>query len=98
MTDDTRDDAPDSAAPACPRCGLPALPVAFGFPSAEMLEAVDKGLLALGGCVVDGDDPDWTCAHGHSWTLPGGRSRSLKTMPHVKAGDPLTRAPAPADP
>lgn len=42
----------------CPRCGsVDALPVVYGYPSAELEEAASRGEVALGGCrlVVPGD-------------------------------------------
>jgi hypothetical protein len=67
MIEEPRDDVTTPAAPACPRCGLEAIPVVYGYPSSELREAVEQGSLALGGCLVGDGDPEWTCANGHWW-------------------------------
>ena len=38
------------------------LPIVFGFPMPEMLEAAERGEIALGGCVVTGEDPTHQCS------------------------------------
>ena len=54
--------APASA--TCPRCGAfaPMLPIVFGYPTPQTFEAADRGELALGGCVVMGEDPTHRCS------------------------------------
>ena len=44
----------------CPRCGARAIPILRGLPSLEAFEAADRGEIALGGCVVTDEDPDFT--------------------------------------
>ena len=56
-----------SKAPACPECGQPGVPIAYGFPSPEMFDAADAGRIALGGCVVYDDMPTWRCSARHEW-------------------------------
>ena len=46
----------------CAQCGGEALPVAFGYPGPEMIAAVERGEIVLGGCIVDDDDPAWECS------------------------------------
>src|ERR1700675_1315666 len=48
----------------CPRCGVVAtmVPIVFGFPSPETFEAADRGEVAIGGCLVTGEDPTHRCS------------------------------------
>jgi hypothetical protein len=52
---------------SCPECGAPGVPLLFGLPVPEAQEAADDGDLALAGCVVPPDPPNWQCADGHQW-------------------------------
>lgn len=54
---------------ACPRCRSDkVVPVVYGMPSAELVEKSRAGRVALGGCVVFPDAPDWRCVTcGHEW-------------------------------
>jgi hypothetical protein len=47
----------------CPRCGAVAtmLPIVFGYPSAQTFAAAERGQVALGGCMVMGEDPTHRC-------------------------------------
>jgi len=45
----------------CPRCGARAIPILHGMPTLEAFEAADRGEIALGGCVVTDEDPDFAC-------------------------------------
>ena len=58
-----KDDMSAPASAACPRCGAfaPMLPIVFGLPMAETFEAAERGEIALGGCVVTGEDPTHQC-------------------------------------
>ena len=53
----------------CPRCNSEeAVRVVYGMPSKEMVEESAAGRVALGGCVVFPDAPDFTCQNcGHEW-------------------------------
>jgi len=55
--------------PKCPRCSSDeVLPIAYGLPSPEMVEESMAGRVALGGCVVVPDAPDYTCQScGNEW-------------------------------
>jgi hypothetical protein len=57
MTLDEKEVAPR----ACERCGDELHAIAYGYPSPEMMEAEERGEIALGGCVVYDDAPRWTC-------------------------------------
>ncbi|MEU4425841.1 hypothetical protein AB0F81_34915 [Actinoplanes sp. NPDC024001] len=52
---------------SCPDCGAPGVPLMFGLPAPEAQRAAAEGDLALGGCVVSADAPNWQCPHGHRW-------------------------------
>ncbi len=45
----------------CPCCGGKVIPIFYGYPSWDMRDAATRGEIVLGGCVVDLDDPEWTC-------------------------------------
>ena len=46
----------------CPTCNSEqVIPIVYGFPSSKLIEEADKGLAALGGCVVDANNPKWKC-------------------------------------
>ena len=52
----------------CPKCCHNAIPIMYGYPSPEMFEAAEAGKIALGGCVIGDNDPDWKCAEcDHVW-------------------------------
>jgi hypothetical protein len=39
----------------------------FGLPGPEARAAAAAGQLALGGCIVTDDQPNWQCAREHQW-------------------------------
>jgi DNA-directed RNA polymerase subunit RPC12/RpoP len=48
----------------CPDCGAsPVASVLYGLPAMdeELDGKIEQGLVALGGCIVTGDDPQWRC-------------------------------------
>ena len=51
----------------CPECGEVGVRVVYGGPTPEMVEAADRGEVALGGCTVDPGVPSHVCPVGHSW-------------------------------
>lgn len=55
--------------PKCPRCHSDeVLPIAYGMPSPEMVEESAAGRVALGGCAIWPESPDWRCVKcGHDW-------------------------------
>ncbi len=56
--------------PPCPECGSSesVVPIIYGYPSEELVEAAAKGEVKLGGCIVTGDDPGWHCKScAYSW-------------------------------
>jgi len=70
---------PPPPAPAlrfCPYCGLPGVPVVYGYPGNATLARVAAGLAVLGGCVVRPDMAESACPQQHRWrraTRPAGR-------------------------
>ena len=45
----------------CPRCGGKVVPILYGEPNKQAYEEYLQGNVALGGCCVTGNDPDWEC-------------------------------------
>jgi hypothetical protein len=46
----------------CPRCGsTDAVRIMYGYPTWETFVAADRGELALGGCVIGEESPDFEC-------------------------------------
>jgi hypothetical protein len=39
----------------------------FGLPVPEASDAAADGQLALGGCIVGDEPPNWQCAQRHRW-------------------------------
>ncbi len=47
----------------CPSCGASkVLRIVYGLPGLELAEDAQRGKVALGGCVITGEDPEWRCA------------------------------------
>ena len=38
------------------------MPIVFGYPTDEAFEQARRGEVALGGCMVSDDDPEFACA------------------------------------
>jgi hypothetical protein len=54
-----RTDAPPRP---CPRCGsTDAIRIIYGLPDHELFEASERGEVALGGCVIGDESPDFEC-------------------------------------
>jgi hypothetical protein len=53
----------------CPRCGSSdAVPIVYGYPDGDLFEQAQRGEVAIGGCVIMGDDPTHRCrACGHAF-------------------------------
>ena len=53
----------------CPRCGREdSVPLIWGLPGFELMQASERGLVVLGGCMIPGDNPDFACrACGLEW-------------------------------
>lgn len=47
---------------SCPNChSTNVIPIAYGYPEPKLLEDSSQGKVALGGCNVDEDSPEWEC-------------------------------------
>jgi uncharacterized Zn finger protein (UPF0148 family) len=46
--------------PLCQRRVRP-VPIVFGYPMPETMEAAERGEVILGGCLVDGNEPSARC-------------------------------------
>jgi hypothetical protein len=59
----------------CPRCGsLDIVPILYGYPMPEAMEAAEKGKIAVGGCCVGDRDPRKQCkACGEEFDKPRGK-------------------------
>jgi len=50
----------------CPACGSEkVLDRVYGYPSPEMIIAEKAGEIALGGCIIREDSPNWQCGDCH---------------------------------
>ena len=47
--------------PKCEKCGAPLIPIVYGYPSGAMFRDAERGKIALGGCVIMGNDSRWKC-------------------------------------
>ena len=48
----------------CKQCGAPMIPIVYGYPSGSMFRDAARGKIALGGCVIFGNDPKRICSAG----------------------------------
>ncbi|MFR9780005.1 hypothetical protein ACL02O_28615 [Micromonospora sp. MS34] len=53
--------------PTCPECGATGVPLMFGLPVPEAHQAARNGDLALGGCLLPEEPPNWQCPRQHQW-------------------------------
>jgi DNA-directed RNA polymerase subunit M/transcription elongation factor TFIIS len=56
----------------CPACGKKkGAEVVYGLPDQTAWRFIDQGLLVAGGCMREGDAPDYECtACNHQWNKP----------------------------
>lgn len=54
----------DAERPECPECGARLRAVLFGEPGFVVRDDPDRELV-LGGCFIEGQDPQWDCGHCH---------------------------------
>jgi rubredoxin len=46
----------------CPECGVVGLlPIVYGYPTRQAVDAEERGEIVLGGCVISGVMPNWAC-------------------------------------
>src|SRR3712207_2600740 len=58
----------------CPGCGREeSVPIVWGMPSGDLFELAERGLVVLGGCLLDpAGNPEWSCrACGLDWGREG---------------------------
>jgi len=55
----------------CPSCkSKEGVDILYGMPTLESHEAAERGEIALGGCVLEDDQPERKCMHcGHEWRI-----------------------------
>lgn len=64
----SRHDRQPATPPSCPKCKGKLIPIAYGYPSEEMFREAQEGRIALGGCIISGNNPEWRCnACGHEF-------------------------------
>ena len=49
----------DETGGRCPTCDVVLVPVLYGYPGPEAVEAAERGEVVLGGCCVE--EPRWAC-------------------------------------
>jgi hypothetical protein len=47
--------------PTCPKCNIPMLVIVYGLPSDATIERYKRGKIALGGCIIHNDNPEYQC-------------------------------------
>ncbi len=68
----------------CPACGSRAVRrIVYGMPGEEMMRKAEAGLIVLGGCVIEQEQPHHTCGDCGTNGVDGGQS----------AGDALPGVP-----
>lgn len=45
----------------CTVCRGKAVPICYGFPSGAMVKAAERGVIILGGCIIDAGNPSYWC-------------------------------------
>ena len=57
------------APPPCPECGRrTVVPIIYGYPMPALSAAAERGEVALGGCCLGDDMPEWSCKScSHEW-------------------------------
>ena len=48
-------------APNCKTCGALLLRIVYGYPMDSTMRDAERGQIVLGGCIVNGNDPEWAC-------------------------------------
>jgi hypothetical protein len=76
--------------PICPSCGLPGVPILYGYPTGAAMQRVRAGLAALGGCVVRPGMHDFACPREHRWRR--GSPRPDAAAPVLLLADDLAAA------
>ena len=79
MTSNDDDASAPQPTTRCPKCGTAGVPLVFGFPQPETMEAANRGELVLGGCCVTPEVfelacPSCGCQFGPRKRLPSPHS------------------------
>ena len=74
--------------PVCPKCGSSdVVPIVYGYPLPEMMEAAERGEIELGGCCVTDEDPTLYCkACGVPFGAPKARAGTKNRARRSKSG------------
>jgi hypothetical protein len=77
--------APKKRTTPCPKCGsTDVVPIEYGYPGQEMMDAAKRGLIELGGCCVSDDDPRKHCrACGEEFDRPPVRRQTGENRPRA---------------
>ena len=53
----------------CPKCqSNNIILIVYGYPPSDVGEEAEKGIVQLGGCVINDDSPQWHCKNcGHEF-------------------------------
>ncbi len=52
----------------CAQCGGRVAPIVYGMPTVDLGELAQLGVISIGGCMVEEDQPDFTCMScGATW-------------------------------
>lgn len=46
---------------SCQRCGSDLVPIFYGYPGPPRIAAAERGEIVLGGCTIEGGQPDRGC-------------------------------------
>jgi len=47
--------------PICPECGAEGVPIVYGMPGLDLFEDEEAGRVVLGGCIIEEENPNWSC-------------------------------------
>ena len=57
-----------ASAVRCPQCGGRPMPIVYGMPAPPLIELAEAGLVAIGGCDIDDQNPTVRCGRcGAEW-------------------------------
>lgn len=48
--------------PKCPECGNKMIEIVYGMPGPDTIEKYEKGMIHLGGCMVEDVNPKYHCS------------------------------------
>lgn len=80
----------------CPTCGALGIPIVYGMPAPDLVDAAERGEVLIGGCVITGEDPTHGCAAGHEWKARRPRYAPCASPTHARP--PPATTPKPTTP